>query len=267
MDAGQLLGLTGSAGIVTGAGSGIGRACARLLGTLGCAVCAVDIDPTAAEATAQAIVEAGGQACALDGDTREAATAAQAVEMAHERFGGLGVLVNNVGGTFFAPAQDLSPNGWSAVLRLNFDSTFHFCQAAAPAMRAAGKGAIVNVASIAGIAGSPRAAHYGAAKAAVINLTRTLALEWAPAIRVNCVAPDFVRTEGTERLMSEADRKRIEGLVPLGRVCAPEDVAKVVAFLASGLAGFITGQTIVVDGGALFGARQDFNPAFNAADP
>ena len=143
-------------------------------------------------------------------------------------------------------------------LKLNLDAAFQFAQAVQPAMASAGHGAIVNIASVAGIAGSPGAAHYGAAKAGVINLTRSLALEWAPAIRVNCVAPDFIRTEGTDRLMTDADRERIAGLIPLRRLGAPEDVANAVAFLASDKAAFVTGQTLVVDGGSLFRSRLDF---------
>ena len=110
-------------------------------------------------------------------------------------------------------------------------------------------GVIVNVASVAGLTASPRAAHYGAAKAAVINLTATLALEWAPRVRVNCVAPDFIRTEGTEKLMSTADRRRMSKLIPLRRVGTPQEVAAAVTFLASDAAAFVTGAVLPVDGG------------------
>lgn len=258
MDLKRAYGLDGKASIVTGGGSGIGRACAMLLARMGSSVCVVDRDPELAARTVEAISQGGGQAFSVHGDAREAATAQESVRSTLERFGRMDVLVNNVGGMFFAPATELSAGGWSAVIRLNLDATFHFCQAAAPAMLAAGKGAIVNIASVAGIAGSPRAVHYGAGKAGVINLTRSLALEWAPRIRVNCVAPDFIRTEGTEKLMSDEDRRRIAGLIPLGRLGVPEDVAAVVAFLASDMASFVTGQTVVVDGGALFRSRLDF---------
>ena len=254
----DLFGLTGTAAIVTGGGSGIGRACALLLARLGCAVCVVDRDADAAARTVALIQEADGRALSVPGDAREASTAAEAARATAERFGRIDVLVNNVGGMFPAPASEISAGGWSAVLRLNLDSTFQFAQAVAPAMLSAGRGAIVNVASVAGIAGSPGAAHYGAAKAGVINLTRTLALEWAPKIRVNCVAPDFIRTEGTERLMTATDRRRIARLIPLRRLGVPDDVAKVAVFLASDLASFVTGQTLVVDGGSLFRSRLDF---------
>ncbi len=257
MTAPELFGLAAKATIVTGAGAGIGRACAELLAQLGSRVCVVDRDADAAARTVESIRRAGREAFSLAGDAREPSTAEEAVRVTLGRFGRLDVLVNNVGGMFPARAEEITPGGWSAVMRTNLDATFLFSQAAAPAMMSGG-GAIVNVASVAGIAGSPGAAHYGAAKAAVINLTRSLALEWAPRIRVNCVAPDFIRTEGTEQLTTDADRERIAGLIPLGRLGSPEDVAKVVVFLASDMAAFVTGQTVVVDGGSLFRGRLDF---------
>jgi NAD(P)-dependent dehydrogenase (short-subunit alcohol dehydrogenase family) len=176
-----------------------------------------------------------------------------------EHYGRADVLVNNVGGMFRAPTARITPGGWMAVVHANLDSALYFAQAAAPTMQARG-GTIVNVASVAGLTASPRAAHYGAAKAALINLTATLALEWAPRVRVNCVAPDFIRTEGTEKLMSTADRRRMSRLIPLRRVGTPQDVANVVAFLASDMASFVTGQTIVIDGGSLHRGRLDFMP-------
>ncbi len=257
LEAAALFGLGGSAAIVTGAGSGIGRACALLLARLGCGICVVDRDAEAAERTLRAIKDAGGRAVSVTGDARETGTAEEAAHATLEAFARIDVLVNNAGGMFSAPATEITPGGWTAVVRNNLDSTFNFSRAVASAMLANG-GAIVNVASVSGIAGSPGAAHYGAAKAGVINLTRTLALEWAPRVRVNCVAPDYIRSEGTERLMSDADRARIEKLMPLGRLGEPEDVANVVAFLASPLASFVTGQTVVIDGGSLFRSRLDF---------
>ena len=254
------IGLDGTASIVTGAGSGIGRACAELLARAGPTVCVVDRDPDPAKATVAAIEAASGAAFAVVGDVREPETAAEAVRSTLERSDRLDVLVNNAGGMFASPASELSTGGWSAIMRLNLDATFQFAQAAAPAMLESGRGAIVNVASVAGLSASPGAAHYGAAKAGVINLTRSLALEWAPEIRVNCVAPDLIRTPGTEEMMSDADRERIEGLIPLGRLGEPEDVANAVLFLASTMSSFITGQTIVIDGGSLYRGRLDFGP-------
>lgn len=247
--------------MVTGGGAGIGRACAQLLARLGADICLVDKDREAAHALEQSIRSFGRRAIAVVGDVREEATAAAAIEKTMATLGRLDFLVNNVGGMFQAAASDITAGGWSAVLRLNLDSTFFFSRAAAPAMRSSGGGSIVNIASVAGIAASPSAAHYGAAKAAVVNLTRTLALEWAPDIRVNCVAPDFILTEGTDRLMTHDDRERIANLIPLARLGTPEDVAGAVAFLVSPLAAFITGHTLVVDGGSLYRGRMDFAPS------
>ncbi len=161
---------------------------------------------------------------------------------------------------FPAPVTAITTSGWNAVMRANVETAVNFLHAVAPAMLARG-GSIVNVASVAGLTASPRGAHYGAAKAALINLTQTLALEWAPKVRINCVAPDFIRTQGTDRLMSAADRRRMNKLIPLKRLGTPQDVANVVAFLASDMASFVTGQTIVIDGGALHRGRLDFMPA------
>lgn len=247
----DLFGLRGAVAIVTAGGSGIGKASALLLAQVGANLCVVDRDAETAAAIAHAIEDAGSQAFSLAGDAREPSLAAEAARATQERYGRIDILVNVVGGTFFAPAQDLSPNAWSAIMRLNFDSTMLFSQAVAPAMRAAGKGAIVNMASVTGVTASPRSAHYGAAKAAIISLTRSLAVEWAPAIRVNAVAPGFVRTEGTDRLVTDADRERFATNAPLGRLAVAQDVAKVVLFLASDLASYVTGQTLVVDGGSL----------------
>ena len=250
-------GLRGTASIVTGGGSGIGRACATLLAELGSRVCVVDREAEGAAATVKAIESSGGEAFALTGDAREAEVAESAAKETLDRYGRIDVLVNNVGGMFALPAEELTPGGWSAIVRLNLDPPFLFSRAVAPAMREAGKGSIVNVASIVGATAAPLAAHYGAAKAAVINLTRTLALEWAPAIRVNCVAPDYIATEGTEQLMRPELKARFREQIPLGRPGRPEDVANAVAFLASDMAGFVTGETLLIDGGMMYRGRLD----------
>jgi NAD(P)-dependent dehydrogenase (short-subunit alcohol dehydrogenase family) len=192
-------------------------------------------------------------------DAREPSAANEAAEVTYSHFGKIDILVNNVGGTFPSPAAKISQGGWAAVMRLNLETAMVFSQTIAPAMLARG-GSIVNVASVAGLTASPGAAHYGAAKAALINLTATLALEWGPRVRVNCVAPDFIRTEGTDKLMTAGDRRRMMKLVPLRRLGTPHDVANAVTFLASDMASFMTGQTLVIDGGSLHRGRLEFMP-------
>jgi NAD(P)-dependent dehydrogenase (short-subunit alcohol dehydrogenase family) len=252
--------LAGKSSIVTGGAAGIGRACAETIASFGASVCIVDVDARAALRTARAIEQAGGRALVCGGDAREPGAAREAVDAAIARFGGIDILVNNVGGMFAASATRITPGGWGAVMRLNVETALNFAQAVAPAMLTRG-GSIVNVASVAGLTASPGAAHYGAAKAAIISLTQTLSLEWAPRVRVNCVAPDFIRTQGTDGLMSAPDRRRMSKLIPLRRLGTPLDVANVVAFLASDMASFVTGQTIVIDGGALQRGRLDFMPS------
>ncbi len=229
---------------MTGAGSGIGAASARALATQGppTSVSSTGTRRPAAR-TLLAVREAGAKASTVIGDVREVETAARAVRSALAEFGNLAVLVNNAGGMFQAPAEEITDNGWSAVIRANLDSAYYFCRAAVPAMLEPG-GAIVNVASVAGVSASPGAAHYGAAKAGLINLTRSLALEWAPRVRVNCVAPDFIRTAGTDQLMTDEYRRTAERFIPLARLGTPEDVAWAVAFLCSDLASFVTGGTL-----------------------
>lgn len=244
---------------MTGGASGIGRACAESLVSLGASVCILDLDERSTKRTVRQIENDGGKVFSVVGDAREPQVATDVVATVTERTGRVDILVNNVGGTFPAPAARITPGGWTAVLHANLDSALYLAQAVAPAMQSRG-GAIVNVASVAGVTASPRAAHYGAAKAALINLTATLALEWAPRIRVNCVAPDFIRTEGTDRLMTATDRKRLSKIIPLRRVGTPADVANAVAFLASDMASFVTGHTLIIDGGSLHRGRFDFMP-------
>ncbi|MGE0725471.1 MAG: SDR family NAD(P)-dependent oxidoreductase, partial [Alphaproteobacteria bacterium] len=168
--------------------------------------------------------------------------------------GAIDLLVNNAGGQYFAPATAISARGWQAVIDLNLTAVFNLCKAAQPFLARQG-GAIVNI-SLSGVErGSMGMAHSIAARAGVLGLTRTLALEWAPErIRANCVGPGTVMTRGLE---GEADRALLDRLVtatPLGRPTAAEEVAELVAFLASPAGAMITGQLLQIDGGAHLGA-------------
>ena len=242
--------LSGKVALVTGAGEGIGKAIALAFANHGAAVAIAEIQPEAGERTAEEIRSAGGRALAVTTDVREAPAVAAAVEATRGAFGGLDVLVNNVGGTFARPFLEIEERGWDAILRTNLRSVFHGTRMAAPAIAARGGGSILNVVSIEGVRAAPSFAPYAACKAAVINFTCTMALELAPSgIRVNALAPDVCATEGVLRQMPEGALRRQARRVPLGRIAEPAEIAGPAVFLASDLASYVTGTTLHVDGG------------------
>lgn len=239
--------LDGERAIVTGGGSGIGRATCVRMAAEGARVAVFDVDGDAAEATA---AEIDGLAYAVD--VTDYAAVEAAVRDAHARLGGLSVVFNNAGVGSLARLHDYSLEEWQRVVGVNLTGVFHGMKAAAPLMLAGGGGAIVNTASISGVRPAAGEAPYAASKAAVAALTASAALEYAPTIRVNAVSPGTIRTGLTELMLSERGLGAEAWMVdktPLGRIGEPEEVADVVVFLCSRLARFITGQNIVVDGG------------------
>ena len=159
-------------------------------------------------------------------------------------------LVNNVGGTFQRPFLEIEEKGWDALIRINLKSVFHCTRAAAPLLIARGGGSVTNVVSIEGVRAAPLYAPYAACKAGVINFTQTMALELAPhRVRVNAIAPDICLTEGLKQMIPERALGRHAFMVPLGRAGEPVEVAGPALFLASGLASYVTGITLHVDGG------------------
>jgi NAD(P)-dependent dehydrogenase (short-subunit alcohol dehydrogenase family) len=242
--------------LVTGAASGIGRAIAETLSEAGAAVTLVDLDEPNARAAARTIQARGARAHVVIGDVSQAADCRRAVDAAIAQFGRLDIVVNNAGIIRRATVLDLDEREWDRVMAVNVKSVFLMSKFAVPLMLAGG-GAIVNVSSGWGLKGGPRAVSYCASKGAVVQLTRAMAIDHGPAgIRVNCVCPgdtdtNMLRSEAGQ-LGEPLDRFLADSAVrPLGRVGAPAEIARAVLFLASDAASFVTGATLVVDGGGL----------------
>jgi NAD(P)-dependent dehydrogenase (short-subunit alcohol dehydrogenase family) len=237
----------GKVAIVTGGGSGIGEACATLLAQRGAQVLVADVAAEPAQRVASAI---GDAALAHVVDVTDPVACEAMVGAAVERFGRLDVAVNNAGiGGPQAPTGEYPLDGWEAVIAVNLSGVFHCLRAEIPAMLAGGGGAIVNMASILGSVGFARSVAYVSAKHGVVGLTRTAAIEYAPhGIRVNSVGPGFIETP----LLAAASPEivaGVAGLHPLGRLGRAEQVAELVAFLASDRASNTTGAYYVTDGG------------------
>jgi NAD(P)-dependent dehydrogenase (short-subunit alcohol dehydrogenase family) len=215
----------------------------------GARVACVDRAGEHAEATAKVIAQAGGEALALQADVTDDGACARMVEATLARFGALTALVNSAGVSSTA-GPELPPSEWRRVLDINLGGTWLASQAARPALAASGHGTVTNLASIYGVVGGSMSPAYAASKGGVVNLTRQLAMQWAPAIRVNCVCPGHVETPLTASIMSDpAWRARMAARYPLGRFGHVDDVAAAILFLASDEAAFITGVALPVDGG------------------
>jgi NAD(P)-dependent dehydrogenase (short-subunit alcohol dehydrogenase family) len=251
-------GLRGKVALVTGGGSGIGRATAHRLAREGASVAVVDIREEPATRTTEEIRASGGTAAAVRCDVTQAAQVKEAVATIASQLGGLSLLVN-AAGIFTAEGSvvDCDEQNWDRVLAVNLKAAFLTAKHAVPEMRKGGGGAIVNIASVYGFRGLPGECAYDASKGAVINLTRQMAMDFArEGIRVNAVCPSDCDTPLLEALFEpgvdpDTEKRRLGEAIPMGRLAQPSDIAAAIAFLCSDDAAFITGVSLPVDGGYL----------------
>jgi len=243
-------GLNSKRVVITGGASGIGAAAAARFLQEGARVCIIDRDARANAKIAALLPDLSGT---LECDVSVLEQVQEALSQAEERMGGVNVLINNAGISIRHRFLDITPAEWHQVMAVNLTGNFYIAQTAARHMMGGGGGVILNTASTNGIMGYPFYADYNASKAGVIELTRSMALELAPTIRVNAVAPGYVltpmqRAEYTDEMLEEVNRK-----IPLGRHAQPEEVAALFAFLASDEAAYITGHVFTIDGGEIAG--------------
>ncbi|MFW6150572.1 MAG: SDR family NAD(P)-dependent oxidoreductase [Chloroflexota bacterium] len=256
----EMYGLEGKVAIVTGAGSGIGQGVAREMVRVGGKVVVADIDGEAAEQSAARLKELGGEAEAVHADVTDEGSVGSMLGAAIDAFGGVDILVNNVGGLGgkprMTPIVDMGLEQWEAVIRLNLTSQFLCSRACIRYWVDKGRrGNIVNVSSLAAMVPYETSVAYGAAKAGVVNLTSTLAAQYGKhGIRVNCIAPGHVRTPVTDELYRgrEDVRAAQDRIIPVGRYGEPEELGRVAVFLASDASSYVTGQTLLVSGGMYY---------------
>jgi NAD(P)-dependent dehydrogenase (short-subunit alcohol dehydrogenase family) len=257
--------LANTVSVVTGGGSGIGRATAELFAREGSRVVIADLVGERAEGVASGIDDAGGTALAVAADVATPEGVAHVFARAESVFGPVGILVNNAGASLGNDIQTIEPDIWDRNMDIVLKSAFLCTKAALPGMIAAGKGAIINIASVNGLLGLGEEA-YSAAKAGMVNLTQNTAIRYGPAqVRANCIAPGTIDTPiwNERKQINPKVMEELAAWYPLGRVGHPDDIANAALFLVSDAAAWITGVTLPVDGGltaGLFRMARDLSP-------
>lgn len=237
--------------IITGGGTGIGKAMAKEFASAGAHIVVASRKVENLEKTVADVKALGREALAIATDVRVPEQVNNMVKQAVDKFGKIDILVNNAGASFPVKVEELSPNGWNVIIGINLTGVFLCSVAAGKVMIAQKKGKIINIASMAGISGDPGMAHYAAAKAGVINLTKTMSVEWAPYnININCIAPGLVDTEGVkgQGIYAAESSKDKPTEVPLLVPGKPEDISHVALFLASDASNRMSGECIQVKG-------------------
>jgi 3-oxoacyl-[acyl-carrier protein] reductase len=239
--------LAGKVALLTGANGGIPRATAALFRRLGAHLVLTDLDPAALDDFAAGLPAADRRILTARVDVTRAAEVDEAIALAGREFGGIDILVTGAGLYVEQDVTAMSDEDWRLALGVNLDGVFYACRAAMPLLRRGGS--VINIASMAGHRGSVRHAHYAACKAAVLGFTRSLVHELSPrGVRANCVSPGIIATPMTEAIMA-ANGAALIAATPMKRFGTPEEVASVIAFLASDAAAFVTGETIHINGG------------------
>lgn len=248
---GHLFDLTGRVALVTGGGAGIGRAIALGLARFGAAVVVIDRDAAGAQAVAQEVVDIGGSATAHVADVTDPAGMVALATSVREAMGGIDICVASAGGGMRRPIIDMDPADWQRVIDLNLAGTWNAARAVGPLLIERGGGKFIAIASMHGHVADPDLSAYAPAKAAVIQLTRVLALEWAPyGISVNCIAPSHIRTQRTRSIEDDpAEYARVLAKSPIGRFGEPWEIIGPAVFLASDASSLVTGHSLVADGG------------------
>jgi len=251
--------LAGKVAFITGAGSGIGRACAELFAQQGAKIVLAGRRAEPLNAALKNILSSGGDAIAVQCDVVSAAQITIALETGVKRFGSLTTIVNNAGVVVPGNAEQTTEANWDMMIDINLKGTFLVSRAGLEHLRRAGGGSIINIGSIYGVVGSKQRAAYAASKGGVTMLTRAMALDHAHEnIRVNCICPSLVETEIAKQLFAnapnpeEARRQRV-GMIPMGRAGTPQEIAHLAAYLASDESTWVTGAALPIDGGQAAG--------------